>query len=96
MIDFVRREHRAARCTHLPCNHLYTRHHVEEQAESRETLAHVVERIRNLPTRRRRLMESVVKLEPIERAAEAVVLPVAKAKKWRRQEVGALRATRAA
>jgi len=64
---------------------------VEEQAESRETLAQVVERIRNLPIRRRRLMESVIKLEPIERAASEVVVPVAKAKAWRRQEVGEMR-----
>ena len=87
MLDLIRRE-----CRHLIVpeftNHLHAISPVEDAAAAREELVMLEKVVQSLPYRRRRVMQSVINLTPIRQAAADVVVPVAKAKRWRRQVLG--------
>ena len=94
MLDLIRRE-----CRHLIVpeltDHLHTQQPVEDAVIARETLSTLGRVVRNLPHRRRKILESAMNLQPIQRAAAEVFVPERKAQRWRRQvlaEVAALAA----
>ncbi len=84
MMDLIRRE-----CRHLIFaefnEHLHSVQPVEDAVAARETLFMLEEVVQSLPHRRRRVMQSVINLTPIRQAAAEMVVPVRKARRWRRQ-----------
>ena len=91
MLDFVRRQCRHT-LSRLPLdNHLRSRTDVEQEVEARQTLTHVAERIRTLPVRRRRVMESVIRGEPLALAADDIELPLRKTRSLLRSTRASIR-----
>lgn len=84
MMDMVRRE-----CRHIfsgpDPEHHHSMNPVEDAASAREELAMLEEVVQDLPYRRKKVMQSLINLQPIRKAAADMVVPLRKAQRWRRQ-----------
>ena len=86
MLDHLNREGRHASLQWLPEHPiLHTRTHIENEVEAREHLQLLDDAVKRLPYRRQKIMQSVINLQPLQKAAEDVVIDIRKARRWRRE-----------
>ena len=90
MLDLVRRECKSLFVAELT-DHLHAIHPVEDAVAARETLSILHGVVKGLPCRRRKVMESVVNLQPIRQAAANMVVNVRKARIWRAETLVTLK-----
>ena len=91
MLDYVRRQCRHDLSQLPPDDHLHSQTRVEQEVEDRETLAYVVGRIKDLPVRRRIVIESVAQGDSLAVAADEVELPLRKTRRLLRSTREAIR-----
>jgi RNA polymerase sigma factor (sigma-70 family) len=84
MLDYLIREGRYAKMhkNSIPSN--YANHSIGDQVGAREQLRLLNGAVEKLPYRRKKIMQSVINLQPLQEAAEDVV-NIRKARRWRRE-----------
>jgi len=84
MLDFLRRDYRSI-FNAIQFDDGPAPDPVEGAVVAREVLVKLAESTRDLPYRRRKILESVITLQPIRQAAADVCVDVRKALRWRRE-----------